>query len=151
MEDAQVTRRSFLGKMMAGTLLAEGFATVGAVLAYLFPPKGATSAVRPLRVKTGNADDIPTGRGKLTLFDGEPVWVVNLPLGFVGLSALCTHKGCVIKWDEKRGLFSCPCHEGLFDEQGNVVSGLPRQPLKRFRVGLLDGDVYVSRENERAV
>lgn len=134
---------------MGGTLVAGAVSSLGAVLAYLFPPKEVSSALSAERVKTGKAIDIQPGRGKLTLVDGEPVWVVNLPNGFIALSALCSHKGCFIKWDEKRRLFSCPCHEGLFDGQGNVVSGLPRRPLTRFRVGLVHGDLYVSRGKER--
>jgi cytochrome b6-f complex iron-sulfur subunit len=71
--------------------------------------------------------------------------VVRLASGFVAMSAWCTHKGCVIKWDAPRRVFNCPCHEGRFDERGNVVAGLPLRPLTRFRVGLVGSDVYVSR------
>lgn len=139
------TRRSFLGKMMIGTLLAGGAAVVSVISAYLFPPSEGASGLSSQRVKTGRAIDLPPGKGKLTLVDGEPVWVVNVASGFAGMSALCTHKGCIIKWEEKRQLFSCPCHEGLFDERGNVIAGLPRHPLTRFRVGLVRGELYVSR------
>lgn len=147
--EQSTTRRSFLGKLLGGTLLAGAAATVSAILAYLIPPKEVSSALNPQRVKMGRAVDLPPGKGKLTLVDGEPVWVVNAANGFSGLSALCTHKGCIVKWDEKRRLFSCPCHEGQFDEQGNVIFGLPRRPLSRFRVGLVRGELYVSRWTER--
>lgn len=136
---------------MVGTLVAGGAAVFSAVAAYLFPPKDGGSGLGPQRVRTGRAVDLPPGKGKLTLVDGEPVWVVNLASGFAGISALCTHKGCIIKWDEKRRLFICPCHEGLFDERGNVLAGLPRRPLDRFRVGLVHGELFVSRGERREV
>jgi len=120
-------------------------ATVAAVAAFLFPPGDARSALGPRRVRVGRADELLPGEAKLTLVDEEPVWVVHLAKGFVGMSAWCTHKGCTIKWDEQQRVFNCPCHEGRFDERGNVVSGLPLRPLTRFRVGLVGGDVYVSR------
>jgi cytochrome b6-f complex iron-sulfur subunit len=142
---ADETRRSFLSKLMAGTLFAWFVATIAAVVAYLFPPDEARSALGPRRVRVGRADEILPGEGRLTLVDEEPVWVVRLPRGFVGMSAWCTHKGCITKWNEQERLFNCPCHEGRFDERGNVVSGLPLRPLTRFRVGLVRGDVYVSR------
>ena len=151
MNEEAPTRRSFLGKMMIGTLLAGGAAVVSVVSAYLFPPGEGGSGLAPQRVKTGRAVDLPPGKGKLALVDGEPVWVVNLSNGFAGMSALCTHKGCIIKWEEKRRLFSCPCHEGLFDERGNVVAGLPRHPLTRFRVCLVHGELYVSRGGNQEV
>ncbi len=151
MSEQTPTRRSFLGKMMVGTLLAGGAAVCSAVVAYLFPPNDGGSALGSQRVKSGRAVDLAPGKGKLTLVDGEPVWVVNLSRGFAAISALCTHKGCIIKWDEKRRLFTCPCHEGLFDERGNVLAGLPRRPLDHFRVGLVHGELYVSRGEPREV
>ncbi len=147
----ETTRRSFVSKLFTGTLLAWMGGAIAAMIAYLFPPSEVSSALGPQRVKVGKADDILPGEGKLTLVDDEPVWVVRLGTGFVGMSAWCTHKGCVIKWDEEGRLFRCPCHEGQFDERGNVTSGLPRRPLTRFRVGLVHGDLYVSRGEEREV
>jgi Rieske Fe-S protein len=99
----------------------------------------------PQRVKVGPASTFALGQGRLALVDDEPVWVLKLATGFVGVAATCTHKGCLIKWEGGRRLFSCPCHEALFDERGNVLSGLPRRPLPHFRVGLVAGDVYVAR------
>jgi len=131
--------------MMAGTFVVGGAGVISAVVAYLFPPSEANSGLTRQAVKAGQAEDIPPGRGKLASVDGEPVWVLNSPSGFVALSALCTHKGCVVKWDEKRRVFNCPCHEGLFDERGNVIAGLPRRPLVPFRVGVVHGELHVSR------
>lgn len=151
MEEKRATRRSFLGKLLAGTLLVGGGASLSSIFAYLFPPEGISSRLNPQLVKVGKAVDIPPGKGKLVLAGGEPVWIVHLVRGFVGISALCTHKGCIIRWEKERKVFSCPCHEGLFDEHGNVISGLPRRPLTLFRVGLVHDDLYVSRRKERLV
>lgn len=145
MGEEQPTRRSFLSKMMAGTLVVGGVTVVGVVSAYLLPPEEAGSILTPQRVKAGKAADITPGKAKFAVVDGEPVWVLNSGNRFVALSALCTHKACHVKWDDKRRVFSCPCHEGLFDERGNVIGGLPRRPLSRFRVGLVNGELQVSR------
>ncbi len=140
-----VTRRSFLSRLLRGTLLTGAAGIIASIVAYLFPAAEVSSALGPRRVKVGGADELLPGEGKLVLVDDEPVWVVRSAGGFVGMSAWCTHKGCTIKWEAQRRLFSCPCHEGLFDERGNVISGLPLRPLTHFRVGLVEGDVYVSR------
>jgi Rieske Fe-S protein len=47
------------------------------------------------------------------------------------LSATCTHLGCQVRWDARSTTFRCPCHGGVFDAQGNVVSGPPPAPLNR--------------------
>jgi Rieske Fe-S protein len=77
------------------------------------------------------------------LFDGEPVWVLHLKEGWSAFSAICTHRGCIVHWDEKRQTLSCPCHAGLFDTNGNVLSGLPRRPLKRFRVSVVRDEIFI--------
>jgi len=145
MVNDRTTRRSFLSTVLGGTLVAGAAGVITSVLAYLFPPEEAQSALGPRRVKVGAADDLLPGEGRLTLVDEEPVWVVHQARGFVAMSAWCTHRGCVIKWDAQRRVFNCPCHEGQFDERGNVIAGLPLRPLTRFRVGQVRGDLYVSR------
>jgi len=145
MGDVGTTRRSFVGKLLAGSLLTGFAATIAAIVAYLFPAQEVSSALGPQRVKVGRADDILPGEGRLVLVDEEPVWVIHLARGFVAMSGWCTHKGCVVKWEDQARLFRCPCHEGEFDERGNVVAGLPLRPLTRFHVGFVKGDLYVSR------
>jgi menaquinol-cytochrome c reductase iron-sulfur subunit len=45
------------------------------------------------------------------------------------LSATCTHLGCQVHWDTKASHFRCPCHGGVYDATGKVVSGPPPRPL----------------------
>ena len=151
MAGENATRRSFLGRLLAGTVLAGAAGIVATIVAYLFPPEEASSALGPRRVKVAKPDEIPLGDGKLTLVDEEPVWVVRLTRGFVAMSALCTHRGCIVKWDRQGRLFRCPCHEGHFDEHGNVISGLPLRPLTPFKVGLLRGELFVFRGDQRVI
>jgi cytochrome b6-f complex iron-sulfur subunit len=143
------SRRSFLGRLLAGTLLAGAAGVLGSIVAYLFPTAEVRSSLGPQRMRVGRADEFALGEAKLALVDDEPVWVLKLATGFVAVSATCTHKGCAIKWEGERRLFVCPCLEGRFDERGNVLSGLPRKPLPHFRVGIVGADVFVSRGGER--
>lgn len=140
------SRRSFLSKFLAGILAVGSGGTLASIGAYLFPNEETRSALGSRQVRIGRAEDLAVGQGRLSLVGEEPVWVVHLPSGFIGLSALCTHKGCTIKWESERRLFTCPCHDGLFDERGNVVAGLPLRPLPRFRVGIANGDLYAAAE-----
>lgn len=47
-------------------------------------------------------------------------------------SDACTHLSCKVHWDEERDAFICPCHDGVFDRDGNVADGPPPRALYRF-------------------
>jgi menaquinol-cytochrome c reductase iron-sulfur subunit len=53
---------------------------------------------------------------------------------YIAMSNICTHLGCRVRWIEERQQFFCPCHNGVFDRDGNVVSGPPPRPLDRYDV-----------------
>ncbi len=54
--------------------------------------------------------------------------------GFVAFSVHCTHLGCPVRWLPDAELFMCPCHGGVFYEDGRVASGPPPRPLVRYPV-----------------
>jgi Rieske Fe-S protein len=62
---------------------------------------------------------------------------------FTAMSNVCTHLGCRVRWVEDEGQFFCPCHNGVFDENGAVVSGPPPRPLDRYEVKAEDGQLFV--------
>jgi menaquinol-cytochrome c reductase iron-sulfur subunit len=51
---------------------------------------------------------------------------------YVAMSNICSHLGCRVRWIENQDGFFCPCHNGVFDKNGEVVSGPPPRPLDRF-------------------
>jgi Rieske Fe-S protein len=65
--------------------------------------------------------------------------------GVRAMSATCTHLGCQVRWDGQDGRFHCPCHGGVYDADGRVVSGPPPRPLDAIevRVDSNDGSVLV--------
>jgi menaquinol-cytochrome c reductase iron-sulfur subunit len=62
---------------------------------------------------------------------------------FVAMSNICTHLGCRVRWVSAQGEFFCPCHNGVFDKGGNVVSGPPPRPLDRFEVKVEDDQLFI--------
>ena len=41
----------------------------------------------------------------------------------------CTHLGCPVEWFPQSGLFMCPCHGGVYYENGEHASGPPPRGL----------------------
>ncbi len=64
----------------------------------------------------------------------------------IAISAVCTHLGCIVTWDEEKKIFKCPCHDGRFDPEGRVISGPPPAPLKRHKTKFEDGRILIATE-----
>jgi len=62
---------------------------------------------------------------------------------FIAMSNVCTHLGCRVRWVAEQNKFFCPCHNGVFDKYGNVVSGPPPRPLDRYEVKTQDAQLYI--------
>lgn len=62
---------------------------------------------------------------------------------FIAFSVHCTHLGCPVRWLQDAELFMCPCHGGVFYEDGRVASGPPPRPLTRYPVRVHAGEVEI--------
>lgn len=65
------------------------------------------------------------------------------PEEFIAFAINCTHLGCPIRWLPDAELFMCPCHGGVFYDDGRVASGPPPRPLTRYPVRVRDGSVQI--------
>ncbi|MCA9188088.1 MAG: ubiquinol-cytochrome c reductase iron-sulfur subunit [Pirellulaceae bacterium] len=65
---------------------------------------------------------------------------------FLALSSVCPHLGCRVHWEQQNNRYFCPCHNGVFDPDGNPVSGPPKaggQRLPRYALQIVDGALYI--------
>jgi menaquinol-cytochrome c reductase iron-sulfur subunit len=62
---------------------------------------------------------------------------------YIAMSNVCTHLGCRVRWIAEHDQFFCPCHNGVFDKQGNVVAGPPPRPLNQYQVKVEDGQLFI--------
>lgn len=62
---------------------------------------------------------------------------------FVAFSENCTHLGCPVRWLPSAGLFMCPCHGGVYFDDGRVAAGPPEEPLRHHSVRITAGRVEI--------
>lgn len=86
---------------------------------------------RLLRRHSVRLAEIAPGEGGIVTKSGEHLAVLREPDGSLrAMSAVCTHMGCVLGWNETDRTFDCPCHGSRFDEHGEVLYGPATAPLE---------------------
>ena len=62
--------------------------------------------------------------------DRRVVYLVKTgPQQVRAIDSTCTHLGCRTRFNPESRLIECPCHGGVYDTTGQVVSGPPPKPL----------------------
>lgn len=55
----------------------------------------------------------------------------------------CTHLGCPVRWFQESGLFMCPCHGGVYYEDGSRASGPPPRGLFEYGYKVENGQLWI--------
>jgi Rieske Fe-S protein len=77
--------------------------------------------------------EVPRGSGRVLSLDGKHVAVYRDADGSrTKRSAICTHMGCTVSWNDAERTWDCPCHGSRFKLDGSVISGPAESPLKRI-------------------
>jgi Rieske Fe-S protein len=75
------------------------------------------------------------GEGKILNFNGEKVATYRDQSGKVhGVSHICTHLGCSIRFNDAEKTWDCPCHGSRFDHTGKVIQGPAVKDLARIKL-----------------
>ncbi|NDJ61751.1 MAG: Rieske 2Fe-2S domain-containing protein [Chloroflexi bacterium] len=75
-------------------------------------------------------------------------WVSNTDAGLVSLYGVCTHLGCLPRWEEGRSRFECPCHGSKFELNGDYIEGPAPRNLDRFRMTVTFEDGTTAEMND---
>ena len=152
-DENSISRRSFLRRGLWGLLAVLTLEGAIASIASLWPKAQAGSGITKLYA--GKISDYPIG--SVTHFPAG-FFLSRLDSGFLALSQVCTHLGCIVPWkpDETsadklapRGRFNCPCHGSIFDRYGRVIVAPATRPMDLYSI-TLDGDkLYV--DTSRAI
>ncbi len=152
-------RRSFMRWLVGLVGGAAGVFLAIPLVRYLAGP------LRPppedLWVNLGPVGRFPVNETRKAIFDNpirQPwdgvtadtaVYVRNLGKGddgrdrFLVFAVNCAHLGCPVEWFPQSGLFLCPCHGGVYYEDGERASGPPPRGLFHCDWDVLDGQLVV--------
>lgn len=65
-------------------------------------------------------------------------WLVNTEAGPKAIYMVCTHLGCLYKWEPSNFRFECPCHGSKFSREGFYIEGPAPRSLDQFIVEVVD-------------
>jgi len=137
--DPGITRRRFCqaAGLTACALAAGGAAAVSADFLrprVLFEPATTFSAGPPDGIAVGSVLDDTEHRA----------FVIRAPGGFRAFSSVCTHLGCITRYQPDRNLIACPCHGSRFALDGEVIAGPAPRPLRWLQMSLSEkGEILV--------
>lgn len=141
--EAPIQRRSFLNICLGASMTAFGGVAFYAGGSYLLPPGAFSAEVGGESIRIP-LSELPIGGAKMFRYKGKPSVVVRLSdKNIRALSAVCTHLGCIVKWDSSKQQLVCPCHVAAFDVNGNVVSGPAPGPLQSINTKIAQDEIII--------
>lgn len=153
--EEEISRRSFFAVAATSLLTIIPFLTAIPLAVYAIVPALKREAGRWVEIGDTasfspgtplNATAIAVVRdGWTNVKKSQRLFVIKDESGrFVIFSDRCTHLGCAVRWDGEKKQFLCPCHNGVFDINGNVIAGPPPEPLRRLNYEITEGKLLVS-------
>jgi menaquinol-cytochrome c reductase iron-sulfur subunit len=154
-EKREIDRRNFmsLASWAIGALIGAGLG-IPAVAYIIGPALQQLEAQEWIRLGSTGKVELGTPTLFKAKIERKTGWIVNEEeitvyvltengRDFVAMSNICTHLGCRIRWVAESEQFFCPCHNGVFDKDGGIVSGPVPRPLDRFELKVEDGQLFV--------
>lgn len=150
-----VSRRGFLMKLGVGLNVIAASLVAVPILGYIVSALFGRSAQQAW-IALGAAADFPRAQTRLatyrnpftTPWDGVtadiPCWVRHKADGSFQVFAInCAHLGCPVRWFAESKLFMCPCHGGVYYEDGSRASGPPPRGLFEYETRIKNGQLQV--------
>ena len=150
----KLSRRYFLagafGTLGAGVTAAIGVPIVAFVLSPLLKeePEAWRDIGTPDDYERGTTTQVTFQQTSSVPWSGQTskgsAWLRrNQDGSFQAFAINCTHLGCPVRWEAGARLFMCPCHGGVFYEDGRVAAPPPKDPLPQHETRIVDGRLEI--------
>lgn len=131
-----VTRREFLYYVWGASMALFLVETVGVSVFFALPRFRVNQFGGIIKV---NASDFPQPNAAPVANEVGKFWMVKVDEGIMANYKVCTHLGCIYKWDDLGHRFACPCHGSQFELNGAYIAGPAPRGLDRFPFAIYDG------------
>lgn len=115
------------------------------MLAYLSPLSPDQLGSQDFQDADGNPitpDTLSEGTGRVGSLSGRPTLVIKKDGQLLGYDAVCSHLGCIVRWNNAKNAIECPCHGGVFDLNGAVTAGPPPSGLEIVKIRIHDNRIH---------
>jgi Rieske Fe-S protein len=151
-----LNRRNIL--MWVGVALntVVGLAIAAPVVGYVLGPALKKKDAYKKWVSLGQLGKFPNGQTRLAEFtvpivsptDGQTAnqvcWVRRLAgEQFQVFAVNCAHLDCPVRWFPQSGLFMCPCHGGVYYQDGSRAAGPPERGLFEYKWKVTNGELQI--------
>ena len=150
----ELSRRKFFARISIalGSLCTAALAipAVGFVLAPLF------SKTPQLWRAVGKVSDFQVGKTvSVTLEESSPLpwagvtaktaaWLRRVnDTEFIAFAVNCSHLGCPVRWLADANLFMCPCHGGVYYQNGARAAGPPPRGLYEYKYKIVGDQLII--------
>jgi cytochrome b6-f complex iron-sulfur subunit len=146
--EAEMNRREFLMYSWVGALGLLGIGAGVASFQFMYPrfragEFGGEFFVPQAELPDPTAAPIANTTGKF--------WLVGTDEGETkALYMVCTHLGCLYKWEASNSRFECPCHGSKFTHDGHYIEGPAPRSLDVFETRV-ENDLLVVDTGKRIV
>ena len=139
-----ISRRSFLNYLLGASVLGWAGSVLYPVVEYFkIPPRKDDE---PASVVAASFKTLKPNQGVIFKFGTIPgILIMGADGQLRAFSAVCTHLDCTVKYRPDLQKIHCACHGGMYDLNGQNISGPPPRPLTPFKVSLKGDDVVVSK------
>jgi nitrite reductase/ring-hydroxylating ferredoxin subunit len=145
---SQVTDRSgpgFTDLLLLGVALLMLTAAGLGVALYAWPGERLQLPELEPSLRVARVADLPVGGSRVVNWGARIILVVRSgDSTYFALGAVSPVDGCILRWDAEALRVVSPCGYVVYDQTGNVVVGLTREPLERYAVAVREGVVYVT-------
>lgn len=155
-DEKTLSRRTLmkLGLLLNGVV---AIAIATPVVGYLLSPIKRKGAYKSW-ISLGPLEIFPVGQTRLVDFvnpatstlpwDGQTAkaacWVRRVEAEKFQVFAInCAHLGCPVRWFPQSGLFMCPCHGGVYYQDGSRASGPPERGLFEYSYKVEGGQLRI--------
>jgi len=138
-------RRNFINYFLGGSLAGTIIAFLYPIISFILPTKQTEAVIK--KINAAKLGELAPNTYKIFKFGTTPGILINTSDGELkAFSGICTHLTCIVIYESDTGTLLCPCHNGRFDLNGNVVSGPPPKPLESYNVEISGEDIVVSKK-----